>query len=419
MRKRWSVAVVVTILLAACTGGSVLGPSPNASQAPQAPTELLMLQTANGVAAVDATTGTLLARIDGAVPSADWSHVYTSSPEPEGGTQIHAIDATTGNTVATRHVDGDVVIRAVSADGTWLALSAPPPAGASTWAPAPAAISDISIAASDGSSPPERFHLHGNFEPEALSADGAWLYMLQYRPPMDPASYRVTRLDIEKGRVTPVYGPNKGPVENMTATRLHQVASPDEGALYTLYTNQPPAYLHARPVTRTSEADEVAFVHTLSLRDGFAFCTELPKPFGSASASGSAIAVSPGGSRVFAIDADHGRITVIRPDRQRIVHDAPVDLSAIGHGPVSARVTDDGSTLLVAGAAGVVPVDAVTLEPRRLVPTPGAVTGLALSPDGARLFVSWDGGIGLLDPASLQTVDTLPSPLPGAVAYVT
>jgi hypothetical protein len=47
------------------------------------------------------------------------------------------------------------------------------------------------------------------------------------------------------------------------------------------------------------------------------------------------------------------------------------------------------------------------------------VTGLALSTDGERLFASWDGGIGLLDPISLDTVGVLPSPAPeGAVTFV-
>lgn len=401
------------LLLAACTDGPSVDPTIRSAD-PPAPGEFLLVKTDGGVAVMDASTGELRWRIDGGVPAPDWSRVYTATSDG-ARTAIASIDPATGDTVASSGVRGDLAIRAVLAPNGSLALTAPPVDGSTSWSPAPRRSTEIVIASPDGSSETERFELHGNLEPEAFSSDGEWLYLLQYRPAMDPSSYRVSRLYLEDGKLSPVFGPNKAPVENMTATRLQQVASGDAGALYTLYTNQPPDYLRASPLA----GDEVAFIHTLSLADGFAFCTALPDLFGSATGDGSAVAVAPGGARVFAIDADHGRIAVLQPIRRRIVRDAEVDLSSLGGGPITARVTPDGATLLVAGRSGVLPLDRATLEARPLEATPGPVTGIAFSGDGARLFVSWDGGIERLDPATMDTMAVLPSPVStGAVAYV-
>jgi hypothetical protein len=73
--------------------------------------------------------------------------------------------------------------------------------------------------------------------------------------------------------------------------------------------------------------------------------------------------------------------------------------------------------LLVAGQAGVLPLDAATLEPGELVPTPAPVTGMAIDGLGGRLFVSWTGGIEQLDPESLQQTAMIASPAPGAIAF--
>ena len=74
----------------------------------------------------------------------------------------------------------------------------------------------------DPSGSSERYHLHGNFAPEAFSSDGSELLMLQYLPATHPDSYRVVRLGLDKGNVEELYGRSKlaQPMGPMSGTRL-------------------------------------------------------------------------------------------------------------------------------------------------------------------------------------------------------
>jgi hypothetical protein len=234
--------------------------------------------------------------------------------------------------------------------------------------------------------------------------------MLQYRPALAPTSYRVTGLYLESGRHWALIGPDKQPVENMTATRLVQVESPDGAHLYTLYTNQRPSYL-GEPTTPLDpgEQDERAFVHTVDLRNGFAVCIELPDRFGSVPQEDSALAISPDGNRVYAVDARHGTIAAVNVRRFRVAQVTDVDLSALGAGQIHAQVASDGSTLYVAGDAGLLQLDTATLAVRGgLVATPAPVTGLAISGDGARLYLSYGALLQRLDAATLEPAQPVP-----------
>jgi hypothetical protein len=263
-----------------------------------------------------------------------------------------------------------------------------------------------------GSGDVERFTLPGNFEPEAFSTRARGLFALRFQPALVPTTYRVTQLRLRSGDVRPVYGPSKAAkvVENMTATRVHHAMSPGENVLYTLYTNQPPDFLADSADVDPEHA--LAFIHTLDLRNGTAVCIGLPKSFGTVSRAASALAASPVGGAVYAIDARGGTVASMI-GRTFTVEEHRVDLSELGRGPVSARVSSDGDSLFIAGAAGILALDTETFEPLPFAPTPAPVTGIALSGDGDRLFASWDGGIGLLEPTTLATVGIVPSPVPG------
>jgi hypothetical protein len=242
----------------------------------------------------------------------------------------------------------------------------------------------------------ERMHLRGNYQPESFSTDDESLFMLSYEPPMAPTRYRVTRVYIEKARVWDVFGPDKRPVENMTATRLQQVPAPDGSALYTLYSNQPPAYLADNGAT-TAEPDERAFVHSLQLDDdgGFAECIRLPDVYGTVPASSSAIAVAPDGSTVYAVDAMHGHVASVTVQRQK-VKDASMDLSAVSGERTAATTSSDGRTLFVGGEAAIVAVDLATMSVRDTWHVGGSLTDVALSPDGRRLYVSFADHVDVL-----------------------
>ncbi|MGH2597249.1 MAG: YncE family protein [Actinomycetota bacterium] len=411
------------VVLAACTHGTSSASIPSVA-APEtaessAQGDVVVLGIGGGIGAVDASSGQVVSLVPGAIPEPDWSHVYATTTLG-GSTRVDRIATATGETVSSVSLAGDLQIRAVAPLGQAIALMPPRTGSADAWVPEARARTRIVVADPSGATDPERFSLKGNFEPEAFSPDAKTLFTLQYRPALAPTSYRVVGLSLETGRRWALIGPDKQPVENMTATRLVQVASPDGSYLYTLYTNQRPAYLQepATSVDQNGDA-EVAFVHTVDLRDGFAVCIALPDAFGAVPQQSSALAISPDGHQVYAIDAEHGTIATVNVRRYRVSDVTHVDLSMFGSSQIHARVSADGATLFVAGDAGLLALDTQNLTPRGTVmATPGAVTGLALSSDGARLYLSWGNELQLFDAATLEPANQLQLASDGAVEFV-
>ena len=415
-------STIALVVLSACTHGSSPVSIPSAATHDALETralgDVVVLGIGDGIGAVDASSGRVVSLVPGAIPEPDWSHVYRTT-SVGGATRVDRIATATGKTVSSVSLAGDLQIRAVAPLGQAIALMPPRSGSADAWVPEARAHTQIVVADPSGAADTQRFSLKGNFEPEAFSPDAETLFMLQYRPPLAPTSYRVVGLYLETGRHWALIGPNKQPVENMTATRLVQVASPDGSYLYTLYTNQRPAYLQAPASVGSNDASEVAFVHTVDLRSGFAVCIALPDDFGTVPQQSSAVAISPDGHRVYAIDAMHGTIASVNVHRYRVSAVTHVDLSMFGSSQIHARVSADGTTLFVAGDAGLLALDTQTLKPRGAVmATPGAVTGLALSSDGTRLYLSWGNELQLLDAATLEPADQLQLASDGAVVFV-
>lgn len=372
----------------------------------------IALTTHRGIDLVDVRTAEPIHELPGAVASPDWSTLFQATGDG-ATTTLDRIDPATGETAGSAEIPGDLEIATVSSDG-YVALT---PTSPDAWQPREQTRIVVVDAGSSGTWPVHRFDLHGNFEPEAFSFDGESLFMLRYRPALAPISYRVTNLHLGSGRVRPVYGPTKAAkvVENMTATRVHQATSPDQGVLYTLYTNQPPEFLSG--VSDVDPEHALAFIHTLDLWNGTAVCIGLPVSVGRVLPEASALAVSPLGSAVYAIDVRGGTIAAMTGERFKISeHD--VDLSRLGRGPITARVSADGSSLFVAGSRGLLALDTTSFVPSSFARSPRPVTGLAMSASGDGLFASWTGEIVMLDPITLGTVSVLASPAPGAVAFV-
>jgi streptogramin lyase len=403
-----SAILLMSLVSVACTvqQGPATPPLPR-SALPSG--EFLLLDTAGGIGLMDVATGELLDDFEGAVATPDGSALFRARGDGST-TRVDRIDPATGEIEDSTVIRGDLTVRTVSSSGHVALMSTPP----DTWVPR---RRTTIVVLDSGSGDVERFTLPGNFEPEAFSTRARGLFALRYQPALVPTTYRVTQLRLRSGDVRPVYGPSKVAkvVENMTATRVHHAMSPGENVLYTLYTNQPPDFLADSADVDPEHA--LAFIHTLDLRNGTAVCIGLPKSFGTVSRAASALAASPVGTAVYAIDARGGTVASMI-GRAFTVEEHRVDLSVLGRGPVSARVSSDGESLFIAGAAGILALDTETFEPLPFAPTPAPVTGIALSGDGDLLFASWDGGIGLLEPTTLATVGIVPSPVPGAVTFV-
>jgi outer membrane protein assembly factor BamB len=396
--------------LVACTEAAG---APRAPAAPAAPAEVLSLRTADGPVTVDVRTGRVLADAAGAVPEADWSALFQTEPDGSG-TVLRTLDPVTGAEASSVRLRGSLAIRAVSADGSRVALSPPPPAGTEAWTPVPRRRTTIVVADPSGGADPETYRLDGNLEPEAFSNDGEYLFVIQYLPPEAPTLYRVSEIDLEDGDVYPVLGRDKSWSQRMPGTRLEQVPAPDGTKLYTLYSSQPSAYAKGYDPAQAAADRPVAFVHVLNLAENWAFCLPLPKRLWDAPAGEQAMAASADGSRLYVVDPSRDTVAVVDAKKTKVLRAATVDFATDGAAHAAAAVSPDGATLYVGTGEGVVALDATTLTVRFRWPTSAPVEALATSGDGAAVYAAFADHIDVLDPSTGAVQRSIP--VAGALA---
>ena len=102
--------------------------------------------------------------------------------------------------------------------------------------------------------------LRGDFSFDAVSPDGAWLYLIHYTSAQDPTRYLVQRYDLRDGRLSaaPVVDPSQ-PGEKMRGNPLTRATSADGRWAYTLYDG----------------GGATPFVHALDTVAGSAHCIDL------------------------------------------------------------------------------------------------------------------------------------------------
>lgn len=396
MRVRVIVAVsMVALIGAACTG---VGPSPDGDDRPAIPTETLLLGTEGGPLVVSVPRGSVLFDRSGSVASLGGEWVLSALGDG-GSTTLRTLDAATGEVVATDGPPGELEARVLSESGKAVALTEPLPPGWDPRVPIPKSRTTIVVADPTGVREPMTFDLPGNFEPEAFSSDDGKLFLIQHLPAETPRVYRVTALDLDRGRVRPVFGPYKGAPERMPGIRLQQAISPVGDQLYTLYSSARPGYVpHGAPASGDAV---VSFVHVLSLGEDWAHCVGLPQSMWDRPSSAQAMAASPDGDRLYVVDG--GRGTVALMDTGSLsVRTASVDLEVLGRiERTTAAMSADGDTLFVATAGEdgsiVAAIGVDTFEVADRWRLDGAVTGLGLSGDGSRLYAAIGDRVSVLD----------------------
>jgi hypothetical protein len=408
MRVRpWPVLASLAILLGACTGGG----GGSASQPARSPAagDVLLLRTADGSLALETGTGDVISETPGALAAPDGSLLYSTDRAGED-TTITTVDPMTGGTVATSTVHGTYEARAASLSGNVIALTAPRPSGLDDWTPIPRAHTTIVVADPADGDGLERYRLDGNFEPEAFSVDDDNLFMIEYLPAEAPTAYRVTTLDLGDGDVYPVFGRFKTAPERMPGVRLRQTFDARLDQLYTLYTNEPSAYLKAESAYGGSSSygdewathgdQEVTFVHVLNLRDGWAYCASMPRALWGQPAKAQAMVPSPDGRTLYIVDSMKGIVTEMNTRSLKIERTERLDLGTGTGSQTAVVVSPDGSTLFVASAmdgSAVYTVDTDSLRVTNRWETTGAVADLRLSADGERLYAAGDDRLAILD----------------------
>ncbi|MEO3780921.1 hypothetical protein ABGB16_29775 [Micromonospora sp. B11E3] len=386
--RRTVLAVLAGTGVAALTG---CGPVRRAGSAAERLPDLLLpdpLLVELG-AALGVLRGADRQTIPHAVATADGLAVYAT--EPEGAdTAFWRIDTATGRASARVTLPGRWVPQTVSAGGTTVALT---PEGVSVDAagrPGGREVTPVLIA--DVAGKRQRLELRGNFVPEAFTGDGTGLFVLEWLPARAPDRYRVRVVDLATGAPGPLSTRAKAPVppgaeEEMRGDGRQAVLAPDRSTLYTLYTHQP-GHRHTRDLVSGRPGNAHAFVHTLNLTERWAYCVDLPHPFGETPARGHAMAITPDGRRLVVADVASGRVAEISTEELTVRRTA-----ALPEGTGAAYAVADGDRLFVAAGTTVRAVELAGLRPVAAWAVRDAVTGLVLSPDDARLYVGRLGAV--------------------------
>jgi hypothetical protein len=364
----------------------------------KATAELLFVTTASGLMVLDATTARPTLPAPAALATPNWGWVVAATAD-KAGTRVVTRDAHSGRVVSGGVVRGELVPRVVSTDGRLVALATP--AGSTARAPYPAGRTQTTIAVIDSGGERARLTLAGNLEPEAFSADGRLLFALDYLPPAAPDRYRVRSIDLATGQAAPLFTKLKVPVpaeETMRGEGRQAVYDADRKMLFTLYTHQPD-HLHTRdlvaaPGARDNKPHVHAFVHSLHLEQGWAYCIDLPSPFGEGPAAAHAITIAPHGQWLYVLDASTGKVARVNPDVNELAVAQVHQVTAPGQtGAAAATTTADGGLVFGAGKQVVaVPIAAASNVPKRELTVPTAVRGVAAGA-GSTVYVGQDDAV--------------------------
>jgi hypothetical protein len=330
-----------------------------------------------------------------ATVSLDGDVVYAVNRDRAGASFLVRLDPADGVPTRSIALGGGWVPRVISSDGRACALSR---TGASV---RPAARARTTLLVTGDERGQQQYDLDGVIEPDAFTRDDGGLFVLEWLPKEAPDRYRVRLLDLTSGVVQPLLTRNKVPVpagaeEEMQAEGRQAVLSDDRQVLYTLYTHQP-GHQHTRDLIAGRPGNVHAFVHVLNLTERWAYCLDLPHPFGEGPAEGHAIAVGAGGRQLAVVDMKSGSLAYA--DTGALTIERVVSLSA-GDGAASLAYAPDGRRIFAGVGTTVTVLDSGTDAVTARWTVPAAIRGLGLSPDAARVYAGGTDEVVWLDAGS-------------------
>jgi DNA-binding beta-propeller fold protein YncE len=209
---------------------------------------------------------------------------------------------------------------------------------------------------------PRVITLDGAFTFDALSPNGAWLYLIQHSANGAP-TYQVRRAAVSTGKLDDtVIVDKRNPDEVMQGYAVTQRAGPD-GWVYTLY-----------------QGAEGAFVHALDTAHGGAFCIDLPdtETEDKAEVARWGLALEPRGSSLYAANGETGKLFEIDLEEFAVARQGSIPRQV---GAIELAKFENGAW----AAAGSVAVD----------------------PKGEILYVAGDDGVAALRTSDLSLVSRL------------
>ena len=364
--------------------------------------EAASTRTGQIVALIDTQSRATERRLPWGIPSTDGKHFYAL-----GAKTLQDIDPRSGTVFRTLQLPGTFEMPpatlggapgGLSQNGRYLVLQATSPRTSTHMLLIDTQLFNVA----------KRIDLNGKFDFDAVNNTGQSVYVIEF-PNAADSYYHVRVYEVLAGQLGPYTVVDKGgPNEIMTGVRLSGVFSPDGQWLYSLY----------------ARADKGAFVHALNLNGPWAFCLDLPGSGYSSNMSALqwSLAITPDGRHVFAANGPMGLVTRIdnldggQPAIKSTGRIGSAVSSAIPFvqnvaakemGPHGAVVSNDGKTLVTAGANGLIWIDTGTMQVRNRVLTNWSVWSLAASPDGAMIYALNDAGaIAELSMAGARVVAT-------------
>ncbi len=345
-------------------------------------------------------------------PDDGWAQVITATLG-QTGTTVEDLRADRGFDGHGREVEGfwrlptvglDPVPAGLSADGSTIVL-----VEARDTAAASPGSSLFAVLSRTLDQDPRIIELPGAFEFDAISPDGALLYVVEHLPGPPAGHYQVRVVETATGFLRPDVIVDKLNIgEAMAGWPVSQSRRPD-GMVFTLY-----------------RGTEHPFIHALDSTNAWAVCLDLPAT-GADDANAAldwGLTAAPDGHDILAINATLGLAVDVDPTEFVVRRSVTFDPSAargttlakFGHqpsGPVGRRVVTapDGGSIYAAGAGGIVRIDSSDLHVTGRFVEGAAVDAMAVTPDGATIYalLSAGGRIVRLDARSGEILGRVPS----------
>ncbi|MEV0455170.1 hypothetical protein [Catellatospora methionotrophica] len=383
--------------VAALTGCRTASPT-----TPAGVPDLVLVRTDGGLAVLRPSG---MEHIGAGLATPDGATVYAASPAGVH-TELTAIETRTGRRTAGPRLAGAWEPRVASADGRLVALAAPG-SGEVTHVPSGRARTPLVIA--DGVREVARLELAGNIVPDAFTSGGEGLFVLDWLPATAPDRYRVRQVDVATGQASALLTKVKTPVppgaeEEMSGEGRMAVYAPNRQVLYTLYTHQPD-HRHTRDLVAGRPGNVHAFVHTLHLAEQWAFCVDLPAPFGEGPGAGHALAITPEGGEFHVVDVTSGRHATVETQGLSV---RETGAGPRGTGTAYAAATFRQVLVAVGNRVHVLPRDAAPVW--RDWDAGGVVRGLAASPDGKRVYAALADTLAWFDAETGQRLGSVAVP---------
>lgn len=335
--------------------------------------------------AYDMTNGRVRFNLPSGILSADGGVFAATAYVGDTATRFDVFDANSGDNMLYMPLTGRWVLQAVSSDGRFAALAGVPSEQDDTaWTKSGKWQTEMQVIDTVSRRPKHTLKLDGNFEAEAISANGTSLFLVEHLPAAKPDHYAIRWYDLKNERLVADPLRSKTADEIMSGYAWGGAASADGDWLFTLY---------------ISTNRKVAFIHMLNTREGFTVCVDLPSGAGDFEAlKGYALAYSPKRQTVYAMNPRLGVVAEVKLGdyklngnkfvANKIANFKPIDDENTINAPAVSALSPDQHMLFFGQGTAAFAYDTAQGKLRQSYRADRAITGLAASENGMRVWVA-------------------------------